>query len=176
MKTPSPPSHSSGLPANDAPYRLIHDVSFGKDVVVQPFTNLYGCAIGDGTRIGTFVEIQKGATIGSMCKVQSHTFVCEGVSIGDGVFVGHGVVFVNDKYPRATNDAGQLQTEADWQVSRIVVEDGASIGSGAVILGGVRVGAGAMIGAGAVVTKDVPGGATVAGNPARPLHGPASPA
>jgi UDP-2-acetamido-3-amino-2,3-dideoxy-glucuronate N-acetyltransferase len=160
-------------PANDAPYRLIDDVTFGEDVVVRSFTNLYGCAIGDGTRIGTFVEIQKGATIGSSCKVQSHTFICEGVSIGDGVFVGHGVVFVNDKYPRATNEAGQLQTEADWQVTPIVVESGASIGSGAVILSGVRVGAGAMIGAGALVTKDVPPGATVAGNPARPLQGPA---
>jgi UDP-2-acetamido-3-amino-2,3-dideoxy-glucuronate N-acetyltransferase len=175
VKTSSPPSHSSGSPANDAPYRLIEDVSFGEDVVVRSFTNLYGCAIGPGTRIGTFVEIQKGATIGSSCKVQSHTFVCEGVSIGDGVFVGHGVVFVNDKYPRATNAAGQPQTEADWQLSRIFVESGASIGSGAVILGGVRVGEGAMIGAGAVVAKDVPRGATVAGNPARALNRAASP-
>lgn len=156
-------------PANDAPHRLIDDVSFGEDVVVHSFTNLYGCSIGDGTRVGTFVEIQKGASIGSTCKVQSHTFICEGVSIGDGVFVGHGVVFVNDKYPRATNDAGQLQTEADWELSRIVVEDGASIGSGAVLLGGVRVGAGAMVGAGALVTRDVAAGTTVAGNPARPL-------
>jgi acetyltransferase-like isoleucine patch superfamily enzyme len=160
---------ASGHPANEAPHRLINDVSFEEGVVVHSFTNLYGCAIGRGTRIGTFVEVQKGVTIGSSCKVQSHTFVCEGVSIGDGVFVGHGVVFINDKYPRATNDAGQLQTEADWQLSPIVVEDGASIGSGAVILGGVRVGAGAMVGAGALVTKDVPPRATVAGNPARPL-------
>jgi UDP-2-acetamido-3-amino-2,3-dideoxy-glucuronate N-acetyltransferase len=175
VKTSSPPSHSSGSPANDAPYRLIEDVSFGEDVVVRSFTNLYGCTIGPGTRIGTFVEIQKGATIGSRCKVQSHTFVCDGVSIGDGVFVGHGVIFVNDKYPRATNAAGQPQTEADWQVSRIFVENGASIGSGAVILGGVRVGEGAMIGAGALVTKDVPRGATVAGNPARALNRAASP-
>jgi UDP-2-acetamido-3-amino-2,3-dideoxy-glucuronate N-acetyltransferase len=156
-------------PANDAPHRLIDDVTFGEDVVVHSFTNLYGCAIGRGTRIGTFVEIQRGAIVGSNCKVQSHTFICEGVSIGDGVFVGHGVVFVNDKYPRAINDAGALQTEGDWQLSPIVVEDGASIGSGAVILGDVRVGAGAMIGAGALVAKDVPPGTTVAGNPARPL-------
>ena len=159
----------SGHPSNDAPYRLIHDVRFEEDVVVYAFTNLYGCAIGRGTRIGTFVEIQKGVTVGSSCKVQSHTFICEGVSIGNGVFVGHGVIFVNDKYPRATNEAGQIQTDADWQVSPIVVEDGASIGSGAVILGGVRLGAGAMIGAGALVSKDVPAGRTVAGNPARPL-------
>ena len=172
----SPPSHSSGLPANAAPHRLIDGVSFGEDVVVHPFVNLYGCAIGRGSRIGTFVEIQKGATIGSRCKVQSHTFVCEGVTIGDGVFVGHGVVFVNDKHPRATNRSGEVQTEADWRLSRTVVESGASIGSGAVILGGVRVGAGAMIGAGALVTKDVPSGATVAGNPARPLSPAASPA
>jgi UDP-2-acetamido-3-amino-2,3-dideoxy-glucuronate N-acetyltransferase len=159
----------SGHPANDAPHRLIDDVSFEEDVVVHAFTNLYGCAIGRGTRIGTFVEIQKGVTVGSSCKVQSHTFICEGVSIGDGVFVGHGVTFVNDKYPRATNEAGGLQTEADWQLSPIVVEDGASIGSGAVILGGIRLGAGAMIGAGALVSKDVPAGTTVAGNPARLL-------
>jgi acetyltransferase-like isoleucine patch superfamily enzyme len=144
-------------------------VSFEEEVVVHAFTNLYGCAIGRGTRIGTFVEIQKGVTVGSSCKVQSHTFICEGVSIGNGVFVGHGVTFVNDKYPRATNEAGGLQTDADWQVSPIVVEDRASIGSGAVILGGVRLGAGAMIGAGALVSKDVPAGTTVAGNPARPL-------
>jgi acetyltransferase-like isoleucine patch superfamily enzyme len=163
--------NSSGLPANEAPYRLIDDVSFGEDVIVFPFANLYGCVIGHGTRIGTFVEIQRGASIGSSCKVQSHTFICEGVTIGDEVFVGHGVVFVNDKYPRATDGAGQLQTGADWQLNRIVVESGASIGSGAVILSGVRVGAGAMIGAGALVAKDVPAGATVAGNPARALGG-----
>jgi acetyltransferase-like isoleucine patch superfamily enzyme len=170
VETSSPPSRSVELPANDAPYRLIHDVRFGGDVVVHPFANLYGCAIGQGTRIGTFVEVQKGASIGSWCKVQSHTFICEGVTIGDEVFVGHGVIFVNDKHPRATNRAGQLQTDADWQLSPILVETGASIGSGAVILGGVTVGAAALIGAGAVVTKNVPRGGTVAGNPARLLH------
>jgi UDP-2-acetamido-3-amino-2,3-dideoxy-glucuronate N-acetyltransferase len=158
-------------PANEAPYRLIQDVRFGEGVVVHAFANLYGCEIGAGTRIGTFVEIQKGATVGSRCKVQSHTFICEGVTIGDEVFVGHGVVFVNDKRPRATNAAGRLQTEADWHLSRTFVENGAAIGSGAVILGGLRVGAGAMIGAGALVANDVPPGATVAGNPARPLRG-----
>jgi UDP-2-acetamido-3-amino-2,3-dideoxy-glucuronate N-acetyltransferase len=164
-----PARHPSGLPANDAPYRLINDVRFGENVVVHSFANLYGCVIGSDTRIGPFVEIQKGASIGSRCKLQSHTFICDGVTIGDEVFVGHGVVFVNDKYPRATDDSGQLQTEADWQASRTFVEGGASIGSGAVILGGVRVGARALVGAGALVTKDVPPGDTVAGNPARAL-------
>jgi UDP-2-acetamido-3-amino-2,3-dideoxy-glucuronate N-acetyltransferase len=168
-----------GTPANEAPYRLIHDVSFGEGVVVQPFVNLYGCQVGAGTRIGPFVEIQRGATVGSRCKVQSHTFICEGVTIGDEVFVGHGVFFVNDKRPRATNAAGDLQTEADWELLRTCVETGATIGSGAVLLGGVRIGTGAMIGAGALVAKDVPAGATVAGNPAQllhrvPRHGPAS--
>jgi UDP-2-acetamido-3-amino-2,3-dideoxy-glucuronate N-acetyltransferase len=158
-------------PLNDAPYRLIEDVTFGEDVVVYSFTNLYGCAIGRGSRIGPFVEIQRGAVVGADCKVQSHTFVCDGVVIGDGVFVGHGVVFVNDKYPRATTGDGRLQAEGDWELQPIVVEAGASIGSGAVLLGGVRVGAGSMVGAGAVVTRDVPSGATVAGSPARSLHG-----
>ena len=158
-------------PANEAPYRLIRDVRFGEGVVVHAFANLYGCEIGAGTRIGTFVEIQKGARVGSRCKVQSHTFICEGVTIGDEVFVGHGVVFVNDKRPRATNAAGELQNEADWELSRTSIESGATIGSGAVILGGLRIGAGAMIGAGALVAKDVAAGATAAGNPARALHG-----
>jgi len=155
-------------PANDAPFRLLAGVAFGADVVVGPFTNLYGCAIGDGTRIGPFVEVQAGATIGARCKVQSHTFVCDGVTIGDGVFVGHGVVFVNDRRPRATA-GGRLQAAEDWTLLRTVVGDGASLGSGAVILGGVELGAGAMVGAGAVVTADVEPGATVAGVPARVL-------
>ena len=169
METSSPPD-SLGLPANDAPYRLIRDVAFADDVVVYSFCNLYGCAIGRGTRIGTFVEIQRGATVGAMCKVQSHTFICEGVTIGDEVFVGHGVAFVNDKHPKATNSDGRLQTNAEWELAPVLVESGVSIGSGAVILGGLRIGTGAMIGAGAVVTKDVPPGATVVGNPARPLN------
>ena len=160
----------AGQPSNEAPFRLIADVSFGRDVVVQSFTNLYGCAIGDRTRVGPFVEIQRGAEIGSACKIQSHTFICDGVRIGDRVFVGHGVTFVNDRRPRATGDGGELQTEADWELLETVVEDEASIGSGAVVLGGVRIGTGAMVGAGAVVTRDVAPGATVVGGAAAELH------
>jgi UDP-2-acetamido-3-amino-2,3-dideoxy-glucuronate N-acetyltransferase len=156
-------------PANEAPFRLIADVSFGDDVFVQSFTNLYGCTIGDGTRVGPFVEIQRGVVVGSRCKIQSHTFICDGVRIGDRVFVGHGVTFVNDKLPRATTDDGWLQAGGDWELMETYVEDGASIGSGAVILGGVRVGTGALVGAGAVVTRDVPEGARVAGNSARQI-------
>lgn len=166
MERTRPRRTSSGAPANEAPYRLIENVTFADDVVVHSFTNLYGCVIGSGTRIGPFVEIQSDVRIGSRCKVQSHTFVCEGVTIEDEVFVGHGVVFVNDKYPRATDATGRLQTADDWELAPTVVERGASIGSGAVLLGGVRVGERAMIGAGAVVTKDVPPASTVAGNPA----------
>jgi len=154
-------------PVNDAPHRLIADVTFGAGVVVHAFTNLYGCSIGDATRVGTFVEIQRGAIVGARCKIQSHTFICDGVTIGDGVFVGHGVMFVNDKRPAATAADGALQTGDDWTLLRTVVEDGAGVGSGAVVLGGVRIGAGALVGAGAVVTRDVPPGATVAGVPAR---------
>ena len=139
-------------------------------MVVYSFTNLYGCRLGDESRIGTFVEIQRGAVIGARCKIQSHTFICDGITIGDGVFVGHGVMFINDKRPAATAAAGgALQTEADWELMRTIVEDGASIGSGAIVLGGVNIGAGALIGAGAVVSRDVPEGATVAGVPARAL-------
>ena len=155
-------------PANDAPYRLLTDVDFGEGVVVHSFTNLYGCRIGDNTRIGPFVEIQRGAVIGANCKIQSHTFICDGVTIEDEVFVGHGVVFVNDKSPRATRPDGGLQTAEDWLLEPVVVERGASIGSGAVILGGVRIGAEALVGAGAVVTREVLAGAVVVGNPARP--------
>ena len=154
-------------PANDAPYRLIADVEFGEEVVVFSFTNLYGCRIGDGTRVGPFVEIQRGATIGARCKIQSHSFICDGVEIGDDVFVGHGVLFINDKFTRATNEAGELATEADWELLPVRVGRGASIGSGAVILGGVQIGERALIGAGAVVTRDVDAGATVVGVPAR---------
>jgi UDP-2-acetamido-3-amino-2,3-dideoxy-glucuronate N-acetyltransferase len=159
----------TGEPANDAPFRMIDDVRFGSDVKVQSFTNLYGCEIGEETRIGTFVEIQRGASIGSRCKIQSHTFICEGVTIDDRVFVGHGVMFINDRKPRATDRDGRLQTADDWMLEQTVVEEGASIGSGAVILCGVRIGAGALIGAGAVVTRDVQPGETVAGVPAKAL-------
>jgi acetyltransferase-like isoleucine patch superfamily enzyme len=160
---------ATGSPANEAPHRLIDDVEFGEDVVVHSFANLYGCQIGPHTRIGTFVEVQRGARIGAACKIQSHSFICDGVQIEDEVFVGHSVTFVNDKFPRATDGAGELQTEADWELLTTIVEGGASIGSGATILGGVRIGRGATIGAGAVVTKDVKPGETAVGNPARPL-------
>jgi acetyltransferase-like isoleucine patch superfamily enzyme len=156
-------------PANDASHRLIDDVRFGEGVVVRSFTNLYGCEVGDATQIGTFVEIQRGATVGARCKIQSHSFVCEGVSIGDEVFVGHGVMFINDRVPRATRDDGTLQSAGDWKLERTVVEKRVSIGSNATILCGVRIGEGALVGAGAVVTHDVPAGAVVAGIPARPL-------
>jgi acetyltransferase-like isoleucine patch superfamily enzyme len=158
------------LPANDAPYRLLDDVDLGANVVVGPFTNLYGCSIGDDTRIGPFVEIQRGASIGARCKIQSHTFVCDGVEIHDRVFVGHGVIFINDRVPRAANEHAELQTEADWHLERTVVESDASLGSGALILGDVRVGTGAVVGAGAVVTRDVAPGEVVAGVPARVLR------
>lgn len=154
-------------PANDAPYRLLTDVDLGEGVVVFSFVNLFGCRIGDGTMIGPFVEIQRDATIGRRCRVQSHTFVCSGVEIHDEVFVGHGVMFVNDKTPRATTPTGEPQQAQDWTRLPVVVERRASIGSGALILGGVRVGEGALVGAGAVVTRDVPPGAVVAGVPAR---------
>jgi UDP-2-acetamido-3-amino-2,3-dideoxy-glucuronate N-acetyltransferase len=157
-------------PSNEAPNRLIRDCRFGEGAIVYSFTNLYECSIGDGSRVGTFVEIQRGVTIGARCKIQSHTFICEGVRIGDGVFVGHGVQFVNDKRPRATNPDGSLQRDSDWELLETTIEDGASIGSGAVILGGVAIGAGATVGAGSVVVRDVAAGATVAGNPARELR------
>ena len=157
-------------PVNDAPFRLIENVDFGNDVVVHAFTNLYGCRIGDGTRIGPFIEIQKDVEIGRRCKISSHTFICSGVRIEDEVLVGHGVIFINDKHPRATNERGELQTEEDWELLPTVVERGASLGSGAVILGGVHIRTGAVIGAGAVVTRDVEANAVIAGNPARALR------
>ena len=160
-------------PANEVPNRLIHDVRFGERVVVQSFTNLYGCSIGDETRIGPFVEIQRGVVVGARCKIQSHTFVCEGVTIEDEVFVGHGAMFVNDKHPAATTADGELQQEGDWQLLRTTIERRASIGSGAIVLGGVTVGAGALVGAGAVVTRDVEPGEVVAGVPARVSRGSA---
>lgn len=149
--------------------RIAADVELGRDVRIPGFVNLYGCRIGDETLIGTFVEIQRGAVVGRRCKVQSHTFICEGVTIEDEVFVGHHVCFVNDRHPRATNEDGTLKGAADWVLETTTVRRGASIGSGAVILSGVEIGAGALIGAGAVVTRDVPPGAVVAGNPARIL-------
>jgi UDP-2-acetamido-3-amino-2,3-dideoxy-glucuronate N-acetyltransferase len=151
------------------------DVKLGQDVqIIHPdLVNLYGCAIGVETKIGTFVEIQKGVSVGARCKISSHSFICEGVTIEDGVFVGHGVMFINDLAPRASAADGQLQTEEDWTLVRTLVRAGASIGSGAVILGGLTIGEGAMIGAGAVVTADVASGEVVAGVPARPLPPPA---
>src|SRR6478736_7071403 len=139
----------------------------GAKVFHPALVNLYGCSVGRDTRIGTFVEIQKGVVIGQRCKISSHTFICEGVTIESGVFVGHGVTFINDRYPRAITAAGQLQTEADWPCQRTLVKSGATIGSGATLLGGITIGENAMIGAGSVVTKDVPAHTTVAGNPAR---------
>jgi acetyltransferase-like isoleucine patch superfamily enzyme len=152
----------------EPPFRQIApDVKLGKGVRIFGFTNLYGCVIGDEVKIGTFVEIQKGANIGNRCKISSHTFICEGVTIEDEVFVGHNVTFINDRFPRATNGNGALQSEADWACEPTRVRRGASIGSGATLLCGVTVGEGAVVGAGSVVTKDVPARGVVAGNPAR---------
>ena len=149
---------------------IASNVKLGRDVKLSKFINLYGCEIGDGTKIGAFVEIQKNAKIGKRCKISSHTFVCEGVTIEDNVFVGHGVVFINDSYPRATTAEGELKTEADWKVERTVVSRGASIGSGATILANLRIGENAIVGAGSVVTRDVPANGIVAGNPAKLLR------
>jgi acetyltransferase-like isoleucine patch superfamily enzyme len=146
------------------------DVKLGQNVKLSKFINLYGCEIGDESKIGAFVEIQKNASIGKRCKISSHTFVCEGVTIEDGVFIGHGVMFINDSYPRATAADGNLQTEVDWKVERTVVKKGASIGSGATILSNVSIGENAIVGAGSVVTKDVPPGSIVVGNPAKVLR------
>jgi len=150
--------------------RIAPDVRLGQDVKIYAFVNLYGCEIGDETKIGAFVEIQKGVKIGRRVKVSSHTFICEGVTIEDYVFIGHGVMFINDKYPRAATEGGELQTEADWVCVPTVVKQGASIGSNATILCGITIGEGAIVGAGSVVTHDVPPGVIVAGNPARILR------
>lgn len=151
--------------------RVAPDVVLGRGVKIFAFVNLYGCEIGDETKIGTFVEIQKGARIGSRCKISSHTFICEGVTIESEVFVGHGVTFINDRFPRATNEDGSPQTDDDWHCQQTLVKRRATIGSGATILGDVTIGEGATVGAGSVVTKDVPDHAVVAGNPARILRG-----
>jgi len=147
--------------------RVAPNVKLGRNVRLHDFVNLYGCEIGDDVKIGTFVEIQKGVKVGNRCKISSHSFLCEGVTLEEGVFIGHNVTFTNDRFPRATNSDGQLQTEADWACVGTLVKRGASIGSGATLLCGITIGENAMIGAGSVVTKDVPAGANVAGNPAR---------
>ena len=146
------------------------DVKLGKDVKLAKFINLYGCEVGDETKIGAFVEIQKNASVGRRCKISSHTFICEGVTIEDNVFIGHGVMFINDSYPRATAPSGGLQTESDWRVEHTLIKKGASIGSGATILADVVIGENAIVGAGSTVTKNVPSNAIVAGNPARVLR------
>jgi acetyltransferase-like isoleucine patch superfamily enzyme len=163
------PAFPSGSSASEFS-RIAADVNLGANVAIYGFVNLYGCSIGHDSKIGAFVEIQKNAEIGANVKISSHTFICEGVSIEDEVFIGHNVSFINDKFPRATNTNGQLQSEADWQVSKTVVRRGASVGTGCTILGGITIGEFAIIGAGSVVTRDVPSNTIVAGNPARILR------
>ncbi len=150
--------------------RIAPDVSLGMDVTIHGFANLYGCTIGDDSSIGTFVEIQKGVIVGRRCKIQSHSFICEGVHLGDECFIGHGVIFINDRHPRATAPSGEKLRDGDWKLESTIVEDRANIGSGAIIMCGIRIGTGALIGAGAVVTKDVAPGAVMAGVPARLLR------
>jgi acetyltransferase-like isoleucine patch superfamily enzyme len=156
----------SGTPASHQV--VAPDVKLGRNVRIHAFVNLYGCEIGDETKIGPFVEVQKGAKIGERCKISSHTFICEGVTIESEVFVGHGVTFINDRYPRATNSTGDLKTDADWNCQNTLVKRGASVGSGATLLGGITIGENAIVGAGSVVTRDVPANTTVIGNPAKP--------
>src|SRR6202140_3658001 len=170
MKIANSPSPNGTTQAQGDPLSSAPDVRLGENVKLSKFINLYGCQIGDNTKIGAFVEIQKNAKVGENCKISSHTFICEGVDIEDGVFIGHSVTFINDSYPRAVTGDGELQTEQDWVVERTVVKKGASIGSGSTILSNVGVGENAIIGAGSVVTKDVPANAIVAGNPARVLR------
>src|SRR5207302_5302222 len=160
--------------ARGAHQLIAPDVKLGRDVRIYGFVNLYGCEIGDETRIGAFVEIQRGAKIGARCKISSHAFICEGVTIEPEVFVGHGVIFINDRYPRATSVMGRLKTDAEWDCETTLIKRGASIGSGTTLLGGITVGENAIIGAGSVVTKDVPANTVVAGNPARILDGSAT--
>lgn len=160
----------SGGPSPQPNKLIAPDVKLGRNVRIEAFVNLYGCEIGDDTKIGTFVEVQKRAKIGERCKISSHTFICEGVIIESEVFVGHGVTFINDRYPRAATPDGKLKTENDWTCQTTVIKRGASIGSGATLLGGITVGENAIIGAGSVVTKDVPSDTTVAGNPAKILN------
>lgn len=155
-------------------HRIAADVEIGERVRLSGFLNLYGCRIGDDTTIGAFVEIQRGASVGSRCKISSHTFICEGVTIEDECFIGHAVTFINDRHPRAVGGDGKVQDQDDWELERTVVRRGASVGSGATILGGVEIGEGALVGAGAVVTSDVAPGVTVVGNPARPQLSPQS--
>lgn len=162
-------SNRDEVPSNEY-VCITPDVKLGKNVRIARFVNLYGCQVGDDTKIGTFVEIQKNASVGSRCKISSHTFICEGVTIEDQVFIGHGVTFVNDSYPRATTASGELQTGADWSVEKTLVRKGASIGSGATILSNLTIGERAIVGAGSVVTKDVPPDTIVTGNPARVLR------
>lgn len=151
----------------DSPKKSLTDVTVGEDVKIFNFVNAYGCSIGDRTKVGAFVEIQKGADIGKDCKISSHTFICEGVKIGDGVFIGHNVSFINDMFPKAINDDGSMQTDEDWELVKTEIKDHASIGTSVTILGGITIGFNALIGAGSVVTKNIPDNAVAAGNPAK---------